>query len=526
MEAAQTDVDGLITIGFALMEPDLLTEIVVLFQILQAYRNLLLSDAGEPVSVSLEISSADVQTDTSLHCQKLCQRTVAGKEIFGNGHALFHSPKLFCQFAVMAIEVISLILTVEKTQQRILIKQVLGRVNCRNIQRIAARQAVQFGEEHPLFHGSFLEQVKFLVDSSVLRLLGETFLSEKDQRKQTCCERSLGTVIHPESHKRIADLLLFHDAHTYPGAIESFSVIGNQAVPGPAAACEIYFIGELFMKAQHSLVGLRIMVVVIPVNHGQVIAGFILLFPFVIFRNAVVGAVLGCQVEEHIAPHHGLQTVFSAKLLYFFQVTFHDGKTVGKAVFFQILAETQAVSLVHAKMYFLCADTLGEVFQHALDEGIGLLFLGKQVVSVVLQTVADRPAKEGAQMCQSLDAGNQANAEELAVSIALFQLLFGKSSAESAEIRIFRKLVGILGVKKDLVHTQESHGADHAFQHIRCRNTVSGAVRHSAQAVHINGLLFHEIGILKMTEEMADAAEEMSLLFAGDGHILSFFLNF
>ena len=63
------------------------------------------------------------------------------------------------------------------------------------------------------------------------------------------------------------------------------------------------------------------------------------------------------------------------------------GKTVGKAVFFQILAETQAVSLVHAKMYFLCADTLGEVFQHALDEGIGLLFLRKQVISVVLQTV-------------------------------------------------------------------------------------------------------------------------------------------
>ena len=62
-----TDINRLITIGLHSWKPDLLTEIVILLQFFQADGNLLFGNAGQPVSVVLQISSADIHTDAALH---------------------------------------------------------------------------------------------------------------------------------------------------------------------------------------------------------------------------------------------------------------------------------------------------------------------------------------------------------------------------------------------------------------------------------------------------------------------------
>ena len=233
------------------------------------------------------------------------------------------------------------------------------------------------------------------------------------------------------------------------------------------------------MLRQHVVVERLVLVVVIPVAQID-------------RRNAVDDALrdiafhiviivgFGAQAEEHVAPHDRPEAVLLADRAHTLQMPAQQRKAVGLSVFQQILPQSHAVRLVHADVDAVCAHARAHRADLRLDERIRPLVVDHQDVHLVAQRRVVLPLQKLAHVSQRLDAGHQLHARLGRVSVQRPQVILRIASAQIAQRRVLRHLVGVLRVEHQQVHAQAGKLVDAAAHGLRLHHRAARAVHHRA----------------------------------------------
>ena len=111
-----------------------------------------------------------------------------------------------------------------------------------------------------------------------------------------------------------------------------------------------------------------------------------------------------------------------------------------------IPAAREHLRLVHTEMDRPAGERRGKAPEHMVNERIHPLVARQQNIIRVKMRPVFRPALDGVQMRQRLDAGHDRHTALVGICVQFTQLGLRVASAHIAKIRLIRYFIGVLGV--------------------------------------------------------------------------------
>ena len=194
----------------------------------------------------------------------------------------------------------------------------------------------------------------------------------------------------------------------------------------------------------------------------------------------IAGQTLACQTEEHIAPHHRLETVTPGHVSDFGKMREIDILTRFVAVPIQIGTGAQIMSLVHAHVQTAGSEAGGDGFEQIVDQLIGFRGIDQKSVGGILIGIGGLPAQMSRQMTQHLHAGDQLNAQLQGVGVQFPDLIGGIAAPHIAEVGAAFHFISIFRVEHVGVQTHHCHFPKHHLHSFHIHNRITGHIHHSA----------------------------------------------
>ena len=261
--------------------------------------------------------------------------------------------------------------------------------------------------------------------------------------------------------------------------MEALGEVGCPTAPLPHAACEEGF--DTASALQLAFVLLTGVVVVVPINKGQIVREHCFLLRGDWIAVTVIIHQGSMVTEEHVIPDHGLQTILLTQVTGDLQVLHDDLPVTPVALIAQVTTGTQADCFVHAQMDPAAAEGFAEMCNHGLHQGNGVFLANHQIINGIAHGLHVLPANCGTQMGQSLNTGNKLNTQSIRKVIQFLLLCHRVPASAVTEVRITGKFVGILHVQVSRVETHQSQMAEEAFHGLHGVHTVAGQIDHGSQ---------------------------------------------
>ena len=242
------------------------------------------------------------------------------------------------------------------------------------------------------------------------------------------------------------------------------------------------------MLTEHGGVFLRVRRIVIPVHQGDIFRNQAPEF----LRDLHPGIVVfpaGEELEEHVAPHHRPEMTAIADGKHPIQVIHHDAEMVLRPVSVLVHTAAQHMRLVHSDQNLPGRKALPAGPDHLFDQRIGFLLPAEKDIRRVMHVPVSRPAEDGSQVRQCLDAGDKFDSKKPRIPVKVLELLRRKAPAHVAEIGLPRNLIGILRVQHHRCIAHQRDLPQEGFDGLRLFHRVPRIVLHVGQRAEAGSLL-------------------------------------
>ena len=235
------------------------------------------------------------------------------------------------------------------------------------------------------------------------------------------------------------------------------------------------------MRLDLFVVALLVGGVVVPIDQVHVCGDF--LFYLVGYGQMVhIIRAAADEPEEHIAPHDQLEAVCCGNLGDARQMLHQQLASVLEAVQVLVFSASEHVRFVHADVDRPRTERILERLKDVLQQPVGFVVSGQQDVVAVADVAVHRPAENGVEVRQRLDAGDQLHTLLRRIVVKLAQLGLRIAAAHIAEIRLVVDLVGVLCVQHQGVVAHAGGDVDPPLDRRCVHHRVSGAVDHRAES--------------------------------------------